>query len=388
MLYTFVKYFVRSALVIYCRKIIFTNRNLLNTKGPLLLACNHPNSFFDAILLGAFFKQPVHFLARGDAFKKPFAKRVLTALKLIPIYRLKEGKEYLALNDATFERCAEILTAGGIVLIFSEGLCENKWSLRQLKKGSARIALNAWKQPGIAGSFRILPASLNYSTFTRFRKRVIIDFGIPIVKSDIIKENEGEQIVELNRLIYTRLEKGLLIEEEDSAAIQFLLTNTGTIKGDLSNAIACLKEKQKVLSTNNFKQVFRRLTGTKKVAFNNTSFLLDLALSIILLVPAFIGLITHLPFYLPLNTLIKKKTQGTVFYHSALFVVSMLIYPFYLLTLAVILIVTLNDLFLFATLILMPASALVFLAWNDRLEKVVNHVKLSKGERLLLQKSS
>lgn len=129
MLYTFVKCLVRSGLLLYCRKIVFTNRSLLKEKGPLLLACNHPNSFFDAVLLGAFFKQPVHFLARGDAFKDPLASKILKALKLIPIYRLREGKEYLALNDATFERCTEILKEGGIVLIFSEGLCENKWQL-------------------------------------------------------------------------------------------------------------------------------------------------------------------------------------------------------------------------------------------------------------------
>ncbi len=55
------------------------------------MACNHPNSFLDAIIIGAHFKRPVHFLARGDVFKHPLSKAILIRLKVIPIYRLSEG---------------------------------------------------------------------------------------------------------------------------------------------------------------------------------------------------------------------------------------------------------------------------------------------------------
>ena len=173
-MYYFIKSWVRAGLLFFCRKVVISNRNVLNERGPLLLACNHPNSFFDAVLLGALFKNPVHFLARGDAFKNPIAKKILTALKAIPIYRLRDGKEYLALNDTVFERCNQILQDGGIVLIFSEGLCVNQWQLRPLKKGSARIAINAWKQEAILKAFRVLPVSLNYNSFTIFWKKIII----------------------------------------------------------------------------------------------------------------------------------------------------------------------------------------------------------------------
>ncbi len=165
-MYYFIKSWVRAGLQFFCRKVVISNRNVLNAKGLLLLACNHPNSFFDAVLLGALFKNPVHFLARGDAFKNPIAKKILTTLKAIPIYRLSEGKEYLALNDTAFERCNRILRDRGIVLIFSEGLCLNQWELRPLKKGSAKIAINAWKQEAISKAFRVLPVSLNYNSFT------------------------------------------------------------------------------------------------------------------------------------------------------------------------------------------------------------------------------
>ncbi|MCW3110484.1 MAG: phospholipid/glycerol acyltransferase, partial [Segetibacter sp.] len=308
---------MRSGLLIFCRKIIFEDKRLLNEKGPLLLACNHPNSFFDALILGAHFRQPVHFLARGDVFKNPLAKKILTALKAIPIYRLSEGKEYLALNDATFEKCTEILLKGGIVLIFSEGLCINQWKLRQLKKGTARIALNAWKQPGIASSFNILPVSLNYSSFTRFRKSVIINFGRPIKKNNTPTETpEGEQITELNKLIYSRLEKGVITGENDKSLLAFLLSNFSFFKGNDKELIPTLKAKQSVLN-NNCGEYFDRLHGTKKVALKTIHRFMCLLLIPVLFIPAIIGFAIHLPLYFPLNNLIKKKTEGTVYYHSA-----------------------------------------------------------------------
>lgn len=71
MVYPILKIFVRLALKIFCADIIVHNQRALSTKGPLLITANHPNSFFDAVIIGALFKEPVHFLARGDAFKKP-----------------------------------------------------------------------------------------------------------------------------------------------------------------------------------------------------------------------------------------------------------------------------------------------------------------------------
>ncbi len=99
MVYPILKIFVRLALKIFCAEIIVHNERALNTKGPLLITANHPNSFFDAIIIGAMFKHPVHFLARGDAFKKPWHNTLLKLLNMIPIYRLSEGKENLHLNE-------------------------------------------------------------------------------------------------------------------------------------------------------------------------------------------------------------------------------------------------------------------------------------------------
>ena len=160
-------------------------------KGPLLLACNHPNSFFDGILLDILFEQPVWALARGDVFKKPFYIKLLTAIKLLPVYRTSEGAENLSINYKTFDACKDIFLENGIVQIFSEGKCVNEWHLRSLKKGTARLAISSWENdiPLI-----VLPVGINYSSFRKFGKNIFINFGEIISKEDIpISDTDGKR---------------------------------------------------------------------------------------------------------------------------------------------------------------------------------------------------
>ncbi len=356
---------------------------MLNEKGPLLLACNHPNSFFDAVLLGALFKNPVHFLARGDAFKNPIAKKILTTLKAIPIFRLSEGKEYLALNDTAFEQCNRILRDGGIVLIFSEGLCLNQWQLRPLKKGSARIAMNAWKQEAISKAFRVLPVSLNYNSFTIFGKKIIIEFGEPIVSSEAcIAANEAEQIRHFNKLLYSRLKKGILMDDNTSV-VQFLLSNTALVK-DSSKPVSYLKTLKAKLTSDILKKELYNLSNTKRLALNTTSFVNNLLLSVLLFIPALTGVLIHLPVYLPLKNFIKNKTKGTVFYDSTLFAALLIIYPFYVLLLAVLSSILVSPVCLLLV-IAVPFFALIYLYWKDGFVSTINYFKMQKKERKALQ---
>src|SRR5436189_1186540 len=181
LLYTLLKPVVRLAMLIFARRVIVNKPPLLKKKGPLLLACNHPNSFLDGAILAVRFEQPLHSLARGDVFKKPLYIRLLKSLKIHPIYRTSEGHEKLNINYRTFEVCKEIFKQNGIVLIFSEGQCINEWHLRPLKKGTARIAFSAWDENI---PLEVLPVGINYSSFRRFSKNVFVNFGEIITKHD------------------------------------------------------------------------------------------------------------------------------------------------------------------------------------------------------------
>jgi 1-acyl-sn-glycerol-3-phosphate acyltransferase len=137
---------VSFAIRIFCRRVIINKPTLLKEKGPLLLASNHPNSFLDSVIIDTLFEQPIWSLARGDVFKNKFATRILTAMKILPVYRTSEGVENLSTNYKTFDSCVELFRRDAIVMIFSEGKCINEWQLRPLKKGTARLAIKAWEE--------------------------------------------------------------------------------------------------------------------------------------------------------------------------------------------------------------------------------------------------
>ncbi|MFZ4056865.1 MAG: 1-acyl-sn-glycerol-3-phosphate acyltransferase [Ferruginibacter sp.] len=189
----------RIAFPFYCRTFKVNHPDLFQSKGPILLASNHPNSFLDAIILCTHFKQPIYSLARGDAFKNPFTARLLKALNILPIYRESEGVENMDINYKTFEQCRQIFRNNGIVLIFSEGRCINEWHFRALKKGTARIAFSCWEE-GIP--LKVLPVAINYNSFRNFGKVIHLYFG-KIITHSAIEPNEsfGKKIQSFNQIL-------------------------------------------------------------------------------------------------------------------------------------------------------------------------------------------
>ena len=85
--------------IILNRKYTLGNKTALKQKGPLLIVANHPDSFFDALVIAANCTYPVSFLARGDVFTKPWHNFLLRALNMMPVYRQREGKEHLHKNQ-------------------------------------------------------------------------------------------------------------------------------------------------------------------------------------------------------------------------------------------------------------------------------------------------
>jgi len=307
LLYTLLKIPAKLALYFYCRKIIINKKELLQSDGPLLIAANHPNSFLDAIILATLFKRPVYSLARGDAFANNFLKKVLLSLKMFPVYRISEGAENLEHNYTTFSSCVDIFKKSGIVLIFSEGRCINEWHLRPLKKGTARLAMNAWQQ-GIP--LQVLPLGINYSSFRIFGKNVILNFG-EIITAKIFESNfsDGKTVNDFNFKLEHQLKK-LVIEADAS-------------------------DKKKI----------------KKIFFTEQL----LIKKILLFVPAIVGWILHAPLYYPVILLIKNRAHDH--YDSIIVGLFFILYPIYLLALTIIIYFITGSLWALLLLLIIPFSA-------------------------------
>lgn len=283
MLYQFLKIIVGALLRIFCRHITINKPEILKIRGPVLLASNHPNSLLDAILIDVLFDQPVYSLTRGDVFKNRLVSRLLSSLKMLPVYRVSEGVENLGINYETFDACKSIFKKNGIVQIFSEGLCINEWRLRPLKKGTARLALSCWED-GIP--LQVIPVGINYSSFRRFGKNVFINFGNTIT-SDLIDQD---------------LSTGL----KHQAFNDILNSELTNLVYDIP--IHDLEKQERLLK--NPPSLFKK---------------------IILFIPSLIGLLAHSILYIPVKNLALKKAGHNDHYDSFMMVTLLFLYPVYLL---------------------------------------------------------
>lgn len=287
---------------------------MLGQKGPLLIASNHPNSFLDAIILATLFTNPIYSLARGDAFANKIITKILTSFNMLPVYRVSEGAENLESNYDTFTACQDIFKQDGIVLIFSEGRCINEWSLRPLKKGTARLALEAW-QSGV--NLKVLPLGINYSSFRKFGKTVFLNFGNFITKQEIEEDHySGKTIIMFNQKLKSQMEK--LVFEIDS------------------------NDEQKRKKHFYFKQPFLK--------------------SLALFIPAFTGFVIHFPLYLSIHLAIKNKAADH--YDSIMIGLLFFIYPVYVILITAILLIVIKSWVALLLLILLPFTLWSYVQMN------------------------
>lgn len=164
---------------IYFRTTIVGLDNVPKDKS-LIFAANHQNSLIDALaILCTQNWQPV-FLARADVFKTSTLRKILTFLKILPVYRIRDGYQNLSLNDDIFRKTLDVLKNHNGIGILPEGNHFGQRRLRTLKKGIARIAFQAEDACNNVLKIHIVPVGLNYSNYINLRSKLLIRFGEPI----------------------------------------------------------------------------------------------------------------------------------------------------------------------------------------------------------------
>lgn len=390
MLYRLIQIVARWALLLFCCRLRVHPAAILRQKGPLLLAVNHPNSFLDAVILGALFRHPIHFLARGDAFHQPLARRILGLLHAIPVYRLSEGKTNLGLNEASFEACLKIFRRNGIVLIFSEGICVNEWKLRPLRKGTARLALRAWQDPQIGDRLKVIPVGINYHSFRQFGKQVILQLGAPLTREAIYSDGAGgvHVVRRFNEKLLTALQ-ALVLSMEGQAAeaisgFQLAFANVPVLCGSENMAAlqACAMRLRQVSLP---AALTKKINGSGRLAWNVWQQAGAAMVTVGLLLPALIGGLLHAPFFIPIQKFVLKKTTHTVFYDSVLFAVLFLLYPIYLLLGVIVTAVITHSWWSLTWVFLLPFCAWCYLQWKESVTALLNGMSIANMERKRLQ---
>jgi 1-acyl-sn-glycerol-3-phosphate acyltransferase len=216
-LYAIIKPMVTFFFKTYFRVSVHNQHNIPKD-GIVIFAPNHQNALMDALaVLSNIQGQPV-FLGRADIFKNPLQRKILTFLKILPIFRIRDGKNNLSHNDAIFVKTIDVLKQRKQLVILPEGNHAGYRRLRTLKKGIARIAFQAEEAENFQLNIQVVPVALDYEHYYKFHSHLYISFGEPIPVSqyyETYKENPPKGMNMLREDLAETLKKEIIhIESE------------------------------------------------------------------------------------------------------------------------------------------------------------------------------
>ena len=229
MLYKIVRPIAKQGIRIFFRKLHLSNTHRIPQGKPVILAANHPTGFMEPCVLACFLDQPLHFLVRGNMFKKKRHNAVLRALNMLPVYRIQDrGYKFVKSNYETFDFCYDALHEGKTLMILAEGRAEHEKRLRPLKKGTARIAFGTIERYPDIEDVYVVPVGVNYTYAEYPRTDIMIDFGEPIrirEYEEAYRQNPNQTAADFTDELSRRMAERIVIieKESDEALTEYLL---------------------------------------------------------------------------------------------------------------------------------------------------------------------
>jgi 1-acyl-sn-glycerol-3-phosphate acyltransferase len=186
--FRFVRLYIKIGLFFYTKKVQVIGKENIPKKGAVLFAVNHPNGLIDPLIVTCHNRRTSYFLVKAAAFKNPIAEKILNSLNLVAIYRMRDGINQLAKNEAVFKQCFEILRKEKSLMIFPEGSDDKNRTVRTLSKGFTRIVFGALeKHPGL--KIKVIPVGLTYQNITSYPSKVALHYGTPIDANEIYENH-------------------------------------------------------------------------------------------------------------------------------------------------------------------------------------------------------
>ena len=160
----------------FYRSVDVIGRERLPRGQPVLVVANHANGFVDPVVVSAVLGRLPRFMAKAALWKVPVARPFLALAGVLPVHRSSDG-DRPGDNRSVFEACHRELAHGATVAIFPEGTTGDRAGLDRVRAGAARIALGA-----VAGApdLVIAPIGLAFESRVETRSRAVVMVGDPI----------------------------------------------------------------------------------------------------------------------------------------------------------------------------------------------------------------
>ncbi|MCD6595027.1 1-acyl-sn-glycerol-3-phosphate acyltransferase [bacterium] len=152
---------------------IIGRENIPKSAGNVVYIVNH-QSFFDIPILLGWVDNRIRFVAKAELFKIPILGQWMKLMNCVPVSR-KVSREELK----KFNKIAQYLSSGGIIVVFPEGTRSADGSLQKFHPSSFRPARNAKSKivpVRIIGSFKLFPRNRKYIK----PSRIIVEIGKPV----------------------------------------------------------------------------------------------------------------------------------------------------------------------------------------------------------------
>ena len=356
--YTLLKTYQLLVFHLFYKKVEVVGRENIPVDSPVIFTPNHQNALMDALIVldTAGGLNPV-FLTRADIFKKPLLRKILTFLKMLPVYRIRDGNEELSRNDEIFATCIDILSDSHSISIMPEGNHGYQRRLRPLVKGAFRIAFQAQEEFGDAHPVKIVPVGIDFQDYQKIRQDLLVIYGQPIEVSEYIEMHRENPPMALNALrdrLSDELKKIIIhIENEEHYAMfqdlrglynsSFRHPSSGLYQRFLADKEMIRVLNEKVISdpeqiSRLSEIVARYMAGLQELNLRNwvieqTGFslfrILLQSLLLILTFPVFVaGFLTNLiPYSIPIR--MSRNVKDTQFKSSVRFGLAMFIFLFY-----------------------------------------------------------
>ena len=343
---------------IYYNHVTIIGKENIPDNKPLIFAANHQNALMDALIMLLSVDRIMVFVARADIFKNPKIAKILYFLKILPIYRVRDGFDTVKKTNDIIKRTVNVIANGCGMVILPEGNHSDVRRLRPLKKGFARMAFQTEEMNDFNLDLHIVPVGIYYNSRKKYRSNILIQYGKPFPVSPHIEKYKENPPVALNNIkdelsdamrplildirsekyydFYDRirkyndfLPKNIKSETKDHLNIEFLQ----------QQKLVAILEKAEEKNSSQFQNIHTKfkdfetlvekckIQGFGKIKPSSVPLLLLKTLAIIVFAPVSLyGFINNaLPYYVPV--LITKKLKDKQFVSSFKFVLSLLLFP-------------------------------------------------------------
>ncbi|MCR4659213.1 MAG: 1-acyl-sn-glycerol-3-phosphate acyltransferase [Bacteroidales bacterium] len=198
-LYNLLSPLVKFATRCHYNRFVIRGTEYLPTDGAYIIAPCHQQALMEPLAVLCFAPKPPVFLARADIFRKPTIRAILTFLKILPVYRIRDGQENLGKNKEIFDQSRDVLLDGYPLCLMAEGRHNNRHHLLNMGKGMFRIAGETQRILGSTPLF-IVPTGIDFDEYERPYSNLVVNIGKPIPVHPFMETYCNNEPLALNQM--------------------------------------------------------------------------------------------------------------------------------------------------------------------------------------------